>query len=113
MKILLVDDEPSILDLMQMVLESAGHEVRTAPNGEGALKALEEEKFGLVITDLSMPKMDGLVLTKEIKARHPGQTVVLLTGYGDEDAPPPLVDHVLAKPVRIEALTELADRLAP
>lgn len=113
MKILLVDDEESILDLMQMVLRSAGHEVRTAVNGESALKALGEETFGLVITDLSMPKMDGLVLTKEIKARYPGQLVVLLTGYGEEDSPPPLVDHVLSKPVRIDALTSLVGSLTP
>src|SRR5947209_8195958 len=102
MRILVADDEHFILDLMEMVLTSAGHTVRPVPNGEQALKALEAEQFDLVITDFSMPKMDGLVLTKEIKARWPGQTVILLTGYGDEDTPPPIVDYVLAKPVKTD-----------
>ena len=112
MRILVADDEQFILDLMKMVLNGAGHTVHAVTNGEHALKALDGEKFDLVITDFSMPKMDGLVLTKEIKARHPGQTVVLLTGYADESVPPPNVDYVLSKPVRIDALTELIDRLA-
>jgi two-component system capsular synthesis sensor histidine kinase RcsC len=111
MHILLADDEQFILDLMQMVLKSAGHTVRAVTDGGQALKAYETEKFDLVITDLSMPQLDGAALAKEIKARDAGQKVVLLSGYSDENAPPPGVDHVLSKPVKIDALTELVDRL--
>ena len=111
MRILLADDEQFILDLMEMVLKSAGHTVRAVLNGELALKALESEGFDLVITDFSMPKMDGLVLTKEIKARQPALTVILLTGYGEGDSLPPNVDYVISKPLRTEALMEIVARL--
>lgn len=111
MHILLADDEQFILDLMQMVLAGAGHTVRAVPDGGQALKAYEAERFDLVITDLSMPHLDGSALAKEIKGRDPAQKVVLLSGYSDEDAPPPYVDHVLSKPVKIDALTSLVARL--
>lgn len=97
---------------MVMVLKSAGHTVKAVQDGELALKAAQEEDFDMIITDLSMPKLDGLGLVKETKAKNPGQVVVLLTGYAEEGALPPNVDYVLSKPVKIDALSELVARIA-
>lgn len=68
MKILVVDDDPIIRDLIQFVLsEESGHEVITAMNGREALEAFQREPCRMVITDWSMPEMDGLELCRQIR----------------------------------------------
>lgn len=83
--ILLVDDEQIILSSMQRVLERSGYVVVSARSGQEALKLFEEnpQRFQLVITDLSMPGIDGRELVKGIMATRPGTPVILSTGYGD------------------------------
>src|SRR5436190_7271213 len=112
MKILLADDEPFVRDIVVKLLHRAGHTVETAFDGQNALDAFQSETFDIVITDLSMPRLDGLGLAKVIKARSPAQKVVLLTGAGDDGALPPNVDFILAKPTNFDALANLLGRLA-
>ena len=107
MRILVADDEPFVLDLIAMVLKDAGHSVQGVGDGRQALSLLRKEAFDLLITDLSMPHLDGLALAKEVKSESPDVKVVLLTGYGNEGALPPNIDYLLAKPLRMEALTGL------
>ncbi len=86
MRILIVDDERSIRFSLVELLESEGHEVREAEHAPAALAALEGQSADLVISDLSMPAMDGMQLLEEVTTRHPGTLFVLMTAYGDERA---------------------------
>ena len=84
MKILVVDDEPSIRFSLAELLEEEGHDVREAPHAPAALAMLDEAPADLVLSDLTMPAMDGLQLLEEVRARHPQSLFVLVTAHGDE-----------------------------
>jgi two-component system response regulator AtoC len=79
---LLVDDEPGVLFTLSELLIERGHKVMTAKNGVEALTKLDEAET--VLTDLSMPRMDGLELMTQIVARDPSLPVILLTAHGSE-----------------------------
>ncbi|MGK5084632.1 response regulator [Bdellovibrionota bacterium FG-1] len=90
-KILVVDDEPEIRDLLAEAISDKGHEVRTAVDGEDGLRVYEQFGPDLVISDLDMPKLMGLDMVRAIRGRE-GKTqaddksppdVIFLTGYGD------------------------------
>jgi len=80
--ILLVDDEPGVLFTLSELLMERGHKVITAKNGVEALTKLDDAET--VLTDLSMPRMDGLELMTQIAARDPSLPVILLTAHGSE-----------------------------
>jgi two-component system response regulator AtoC len=80
--VLLVDDEPGVLFTLSELLLERGHKVATAKNGVEALTKLDDAEA--VLTDLSMPKMDGLELMTQIAARDPTLPVILLTAHGSE-----------------------------
>ena len=84
MRILVVDDERSVRFSLSELLEAEGHEVRAVEHAPAALAALEAESADLVLSDLSMPAMDGLQLLDEVRRRHPHVAFVLMTAYGDE-----------------------------
>ncbi len=81
-KVLLVDDEPSVLYTLREVLEERGHEVVSAGSGKEALEHVEGAET--VLTDLSMPGMDGLELLTAIRKHDPTLPVLLLTAHGSE-----------------------------
>ncbi|MEO6775404.1 MAG: sigma-54 dependent transcriptional regulator [Kofleriaceae bacterium] len=81
-RVLLVDDEPAVLFTLSELLLERGHKVSTAKNGVEALTKLEDAET--VLTDLSMPRMDGLELMTQIVARDPSLPVILLTAHGSE-----------------------------
>jgi len=83
--ILVVDDSPIDRRLASGLLTRAGFTTRVAANGFEALAVLAEERAELVVTDLQMPKMDGLVLVEAIRARYPDVPVILMTAHGSED----------------------------
>lgn len=80
-KILIVDDDPVLLNLMGNYIGYFGHEYSTAANGLEAKEKLEKETFGIVITDMMMPKMDGMQLLQHIRATYPRTNVIVITGY--------------------------------
>jgi len=80
MNILVVDDELCVRTSMQRILKLLGHSVALAEHGLDALQKLEEQTFDLVITDLSMPVMDGVELVKKIRALSPNLPIVVCTG---------------------------------
>ena len=82
-KILVVDDEPPIRNLLRMGLAAHGYEVLEAPNGRIALELLER-KPDLVILDLGLPDIDGLELLRRIRGAREGLPVVVLSSRGDE-----------------------------
>jgi PAS domain S-box-containing protein len=103
LRILVVEDEPEVLDVVRAMLASAGHTVVSAASGREALELFEREPVDVVVTDLGMPGMTGLALAEEVKRRRP-VPVLLLTGWADElDATHArYVDVLLAKPATRE-----------
>lgn len=81
-KILIVDDDPNILEVLAMRLESQGFEPVKSANGDAALAMMEENDFDLVLTDLRMDGMDGIDLTKQVRRRNAEIPVILLTAHG-------------------------------
>jgi PAS domain S-box-containing protein len=107
-RILIVDDDLTVLEVLKEVLKDMGHEVETAPNGGRALHIFKQQNFDLVITDLGMPIMNGLEVSTRIKGLSPKTPIILLTGWGDqvdeEEAARAGVKKVLSKPVLRETL---------
>jgi DNA-binding response OmpR family regulator len=81
-RILLVDDEASVRELMAIVLEAEGYSVTKAGDGNSALAALERESFDLVITDLVMPGKEGIETIMDIRQRWPQLKVIAMSGGG-------------------------------
>src|SRR5262245_54780543 len=81
-RMLIVDDEPDMLDFMQRVFRS-DYEVVRATSGEDALRLLGQKKFAVVITDQKMPQMTGVELLERIGQRLPHLVKVLLSGFTD------------------------------
>ncbi|MBU0483111.1 MAG: response regulator [Proteobacteria bacterium] len=82
-KILLVDDEQSILNSFRKDFEYEGYEVTTAASGEEAIMKLQNNHFDLLVTDLSMPGVDGIGVLQEAKKQNPEIGAMILTGFGD------------------------------
>jgi two-component system, NtrC family, response regulator PilR len=81
-RILIVDDEKSMRELLSIMLRKEGYDVVTAENGEKALNAIQTDIYDLVITDLKMPQMDGMSLLKAVKDASPDTIVIIVTAFG-------------------------------
>jgi two-component system nitrogen regulation response regulator NtrX len=81
--LLIVDDEPFILQSLSGILSDEGFEVSTASNGYEALKRIEEDSPDLVLLDIWMPGLDGIETLKEIKKNNPHIQVIIITGHGN------------------------------
>jgi len=81
-KILVFDDEPSILLMIKKMLEKAGHEVDIALNGKDGMELFEKNKPDLVITDIIMPIKEGLETILELRKKHPGLKIIAISGGG-------------------------------
>lgn len=115
--ILVVDDEVGYREMIQMDLSDRGFNAFTAQGGAEALEILKKEKIDLVVTDMKMPKMDGLDTVKAIKKNHPGVPIVLMTGYAVEDRVEKALQlkatACLRKPFDIEDLTTVISAALP
>ncbi|MFZ2087549.1 MAG: sigma-54 dependent transcriptional regulator [Desulfobaccales bacterium] len=80
--ILLVDDEPQILQALSGLLQDEEFEVLTAPEGETALKMVRDEVPDLVMLDIALPGRDGLEILKDLKDQHPALPVIMISAYG-------------------------------
>ncbi|MDP2960572.1 MAG: sigma-54 dependent transcriptional regulator, partial [candidate division Zixibacteria bacterium] len=80
--ILVIDDKESMRQMLAKTLESEGFEVDTARDGEGGLDKAKEKRFDLILTDLKLPKMDGLEVLSSIKDLDPEVAVIVMTAYG-------------------------------
>lgn len=81
-RILLVDDEPSILNVLSTLLKGQGHECVPAKGGDQARELIRDEQFDLMISDIRMTPIDGLELLKLVKRMRPEMVVIMLTAYG-------------------------------
>lgn len=116
-KILVVDDEQFMVHTLSKILEVLGYDVISAFGGREALDKYLAEKIDLVVSDVHMPDMNGIELMSSIKAQNPGFPVILVTGYGVEDARKTAgeyhADGFLGKPFRIEELRQIIERTLP
>ncbi len=112
-RILVVDDEQSLLNLIVTVLEEAGHSVFTARHGKEALALIETELPHLIISDVMMPVMDGLTLLEEVRARPKWEAVkvILISAAPIKNTTVVKADHYLGKPYDIDTLEEIVESL--
>ena len=83
MVVLCVDDDRLVLSLVEKILESSGYTVITATNGIEALELLEHHEVATLLTDIRMPKMDGITLAGKVKQQMPEIQIILMTGYAE------------------------------
>ncbi len=80
-RILVVDDEQHICDMLSRHFQYMGYEVFTASNGNKALEFLESNRVDVMISDIKMPAMDGVALLKQVRKEYPMISVIMMTGY--------------------------------
>ena len=85
-RVLVVDDEQSLRKVLAATLQREGYEVTVCGDGEEAIAALERDGADVVVTDLVMPRMDGLALLRKVVARHPDVPVIVVTAHGRIDS---------------------------
>jgi len=84
MEVLLVEDDQFVRDTLRLLIQSFGYGCETAVNGADAVQKLTEAYFDVVVTDVSMPEMDGMELLSHIKSHHENTDVIIITGYTDK-----------------------------
>ena len=107
-KLLIIDDEAPILEMLEMSLASEGYEVNVAETGAEGLEAFKKQGPKLILTDIKMPGMDGIAVLKEIKALDSEAEVIVITGHGDMDSAISAIRNgasdFITKPIRDEIL---------
>jgi CheY-like chemotaxis protein len=117
-KILLVDDEATVLDLVRETLEGCGYSVDTATNSQEALSRVRGGSYAVVILDLLLPDMNGFILAQEIKRLSPvlADKILFISGilFGQST-----VEHLgsigagfLSKPFQLDSLIQAVDKIA-
>ncbi len=114
-RILIVDDEPTLREILAAALADEGYAVQTAADGRSALDLIAAAPPDLVITDISMPRLDGWGLLTQIRQDDPTLPVILMSAISLSvmGRPEPVADHTafLAKPFELEAVLDLIPRL--
>ena len=115
-RVLAIDDEAIILDLVSAMCQSMGYEVATARSGDEGLRLAAASKFDVILTDLAMPGLSGLAVAREIRKTYPSVPIILVTGWERTLDPAQItsagITEVLYKPFRIEQLTEVVKSAA-
>lgn len=113
-RVLVVDDEKFIRDILADFLGMEGYVVRTAQDGTSAISELGRARYDLVISDLKMPKMGGLELLQEVAKAHPDTVTVIMTGFGTVETAIDAMkrgayDYIL-KPFKVEEIIHIVQR---
>jgi two-component system chemotaxis response regulator CheY len=117
MKILVVDDDKTTRKLLNLFLKAKGYEVVTAENGLDAMEKMGTESINLVVTDMNMPYMDGIELTKNLRNDEDWKNIpiVMVTTESDEDerknAMDAGVDDYIVKPANAEQITDSVKKI--
>jgi DNA-binding NtrC family response regulator len=109
--ILIVDDEVTAVHNLAYVCRKQGYEVTTRTTGQGAIEALEKNRFDVVLTDLRMERVDGMAILRRAKELDPETAVILITGYATLDSAVEAMKagafHYIAKPFRLDEVREV------
>jgi DNA-binding response OmpR family regulator len=112
-RILVVDDDPGMRDLLSRVMGEAGHEVVTVEGGETALVLLAREKYDVLLLDKNLPGIDGLAVLRVARSRYPETRAIMITAHPSEESDATAralgVVAYIEKPFWIVALVELVD----
>ena len=84
-RILIVDDDPTLVDFLKLLLESEGYETSEATDGLAALEQIQEQDPEVVLLDYMMPNMDGIDVLRNVSKNYESSFVVMLTGKGSEE----------------------------
>lgn len=107
-KILVVDDDPQLLDTLVELLEEEGARVVTASNGADAIRLSHAQAFDVIISDIQMPEIDGIELVRRLSKLQEGKPVILMTGFGSVDTLEEAMKHgafdYLLKPFSMDSL---------
>ena len=107
-KILLVDDEKDVRDMLRLSLSAMGYDVLEAEDGVQAISIFKEAHPLIILTDIKMPGMDGIELLQAIKHENPEAEVIMITGHGDMDLAIKSLKYeatdFVAKPINLDAL---------
>jgi CheY-like chemotaxis protein len=110
-RILVIDVEDSVRDILSRMLKTKGHKVVVAPNGEDGIERFRAETFDLVFTDLGMPKLSGWDVGKTIKGINPKTPIAMITGWGVELDREKLsesgIDLIISKPFNFDQVIDL------
>jgi DNA-binding response OmpR family regulator len=113
MRILVVDDDENIREILKDILTMSNHQVTLASNGEEALEVFYREEFDLVFTDLGMPGISGWEVNRRIKESHPDKPVIIISGWGaqlsEEEIKKNKADYVIPKPFRLDQIVSVAE----
>ena len=113
-KIMIVDDEAIMRNLLLKILEQEGYQITLAASCDEALEKLEHEDFELVLSDVKMPKTSGFELLKIIKKQKPQTAVIMMTGYGDaytvKEALMLGADEYITKPFKSHEISLIVER---
>jgi len=113
-KILVVDDEAIMRNLLLKILEQEGYQITLAASSPEAIEKLENESFELVLSDVKMPEINGFELLKTIKSRWPHIAVIMMTGYGDaytvKEALMLGADEYITKPFKSHEVSLILER---
>ena len=115
MRILVAEDEAVSLKHLTYFLGAEGYDVRGAADGLAALEEVRREPFDLVIADIKMPGIDGITLLEEIRAKHPGTEVIIVTGFGSIESAVGAIQRgaldYLTKPYNLDELLHKVRRV--
>jgi len=113
-KILVVDDEKQVADLVTDYLSGIGYDAVAAYGGQDALDLIQEDDFHLIITDMRMPGLSGLELLESVKEIDKSIVVILITAFSTIDAAVKAIKEgafdFISKPFDLDALKEIVDR---
>ena len=113
-RLLLIDDEPDLLLTVGGYLRELGYQLETAGDGAKGLEIVRNGHIDIVITDLEMPRTDGLEVLRGVQEVAPGTEVIMITGHGDMEAAAQAIrlgaHDFFTKPVALEELTASLER---
>ncbi len=120
MKILIADDDPTLLTFLEKVLRDQRHDVHTCTNGKDALKCLKHSKYDILITDLVMPEQDGVQLIVTVHKLHNVKHIIAMSGGSERLQKDLLLEcagklgahTVLHKPFEIDQLLNAVRKVA-
>ncbi len=105
-KVLIVDDDSTLRELLSETIHGMGYIVDTAESGEDALKRLKRDRYDVVVSDLKMPGMDGLTLLDHIKSLDGNILVIIITAYATLESAVKAIENgaydYIAKPFRLD-----------